>query len=64
MRITIYSENTCGNNRSQIQDSGWLWDQGKEMQLRSVQEASIGFVIFFFFLAEYSCLGAHYKHFL
>lgn len=62
MRITIYSENTCGNNRSQIQDSGWLWDQGKEMQLRSVQGASTGFVIFF--LAEYSCLGVHYKHIL
>ena len=63
MRVTIYSENMCGNNRFQIQDSDWLWGQSKEVQLRNIQEPSIGFAMFlsffffFFFLAGYACLG-------
>lgn len=58
MRVPIYSENMCGNNRFQIQDSDWLWGQSKEVQLRNIQEPSIGFAMsFFFFLAGYACLG-------
>ena len=49
MRVTIYSENMCGNNRFQIQDSDWLWGQSKEVQLRNIQEPSIGFAMFLFF---------------
>ena len=49
MRVSIYSENMCGTNRFQIQDSGWLWGQSKEVQLRNIQEASTGFAMFHFF---------------
>ena len=54
---SIYSENTCGNNRFQIQDSDWLWGQSKEVQLKNIREASIGFAMFLFFQAGYACLG-------